>query len=121
MSAPDKDIIGNFLKKILPQKTAFFLTRWKNILLGSFFYNRCIKNPDKVKDMLINGVRDQLGEDFDIEKHFTPRYKPWDERLCFVPNADFFEAMKTGKASVVTDHIEELTNSGIKLKSGKEL
>tara|TARA_B100000029_G_scaffold513205_2_gene612020 strand:- start:2063 stop:3532 length:1470 start_codon:yes stop_codon:yes gene_type:complete len=121
MSAPDRDMIGNFLKKILPQKTAFFLTRWKNILLGSFFYNRCIKNPDKVKDMLINGVRDQLGEDFDIEKHFTPRYKPWDERLCFVPNADFFEAMKAGKASVVTDHIEKFTKSGIKLKSGKEL
>ncbi len=121
MSAPDKDMIGNFLKKIFPQRLAFFLTRWKNILLGNFFYNRCVKNPDKVKEMLINGVRDQLGEDFDIEKHFTPKYKPWDERLCFVPNADFFEAMKAGKASVVTDQIDEFTKTGIRLKSGEKL
>ena len=121
MAAPDKDMIGNFFKKIFRQKTAYFLTRWKNILLGNFFYNRCVKNPEKVKEMLINGVKDHLGEDYDIETHFTPKYKPWDERLCFVPNADFFEAMKAGKASVVTDHIDEFTETGIKLKSGKEL
>ena len=121
MAAPDKDMIGNFFKRIFPQKTAYFLTRWKNILMGNFFYNRCIKNPEKVKEMLINGVRDHLGKDYDIETHFTPRYKPWDERLCFVPNADFFEAMKAGKASVVTDHIDEFTENGIKLKSGKVL
>ena len=121
MAAPDKDMIGNFFKKIFRQKTAYFLTRWKNILLGNFFYNRCVKNPEKVKEMLINGVKDHLGEDYDIETHFTPKYKPWDERLCFVPNADFFEAMKAGKASVVTDHIDEFTETGIKLRSGKEL
>ncbi len=121
MAAPDKDMIGNFFKKIFRQKTAYFLTRWKNILLGNFFYNRCVKNPEKVKEMLINGVKDHLGEDYDIDTHFTPKYKPWDERLCFVPNADFFESMKAGKASVVTDHIDEFTETGIKLKSGKEL
>jgi len=121
MAAPDKDMIGNFFKKIFPQKTAYFLTRWKNILLGNFFYNRCVKNPEKVKEMLINGVRDHLGEGYDIDTHFTPRYKPWDERLCFVPNADFFEAMKAGKASVVTDQIDEFTETGIKLESGKQL
>ena len=121
MAAPDKDMIGNFFKKIFSQKTAYFLTRWKNILMGNFFYNRCVKNPEKVKEMLINGVRDHLGEGYDIDTHFTPRYKPWDERLCFVPNADFFEAMKAGKASVVTDQIDEFTETGIKLKSGKQL
>ena len=121
LSAPDKDMIGNFLKKIFPQKTAYFLTRWKNILLGNYFYKQCVNNPEKVKEMLINGVRDQLGEDYDIDTHFTPKYKPWDERLCFVPNADMFEAMKSGKASVVTDHIDQFTETGIKLKSGEEL
>ncbi len=121
MAAPDKDMIGNFFKKIFRQKTAYFLTRWKNILMGNFFYNQCVKNPEKVKEMLINGVKDHLGEDYDIDTHFTPKYKPWDERLCFVPNADLFEAMKAGKASVVTDHIDEFTETGIKLKSGKEL
>ena len=121
MSAPDKDMIGNYFKKIFPQKTAYFLTRWKNILLGNYFYKQCVNNPEKVKEMLINGVRDQLGEDYDIDTHFTPKYKPWDERLCFVPNADMFEAMKSGKASVVTDHIDQFTETGIKLKSGEEL
>ncbi|GIS76272.1 MAG: hypothetical protein CM1200mP12_19910 [Gammaproteobacteria bacterium] len=121
MAAPDKDMIGNFFKRIFPQKTAYFLTRWKNILMGNFFYNRCIKNPEKIKEMLINGVRGPLRKRLRYRDDFTPRYKPWDERLCFVPNADFFEAMKTGKASVVTDHIDEFTENGIKLKSGKVL
>lgn len=121
MSAPDKDMIGNYFKKIFPQKTAYFLTRWKNILLGNYFYKQCVNNPEKVKEMLINGVRAHLGEDYDIDTHFTPKYKPWDERLCFVPNADMFEAMKSGKASVVTDHIDQFTETGIKLKSGEEL
>ena len=121
MSAPDKDMIGNFFKKIFSQKTAYFLTRWKNILMGNYFYKQCVKNPEKVKEMLINGVRAHLGEDYDIDTHFTPKYKPWDERLCFVPNADMFEAMKSGKASVVTDHIDQFTETGIKLKSGEEL
>ena len=121
ISAPDKDMIGNFFKKIFSQKTAYFLTRWKNILMGNYFYKQCVKNPEKVKEMLINGVRAHLGEDYDIDTHFTPKYKPWDERLCFVPNADMFEAMKSGKASVVTDHIDQFTETGIKLKSGEEL
>jgi len=121
MSAPDKDMIGNYFKKIFPQKTAYFLTRWKNILMGNYFYKQCVNNPEKVKEMLINGVRAHLGEDYDIDTHFTPKYKPWDERLCFVPNADMFEAMKSGKASVVTDHIDQFTETGIKLKSGEEL
>ena len=121
ISAPDKDMIGNFFKKIFPQKTAYFLTRWKNILMGNYFYKRCVNNPEKVKEMLINGVRGHLGEGYDIDTHFTPKYKPWDERLCFVPNADMFEAMKSGKASVVTDHIDQFTETGIKLKSGEEL
>jgi len=121
ISAPDKDMIGNFFKKIFSQKTAYFLTRWKNILMGNYFYKRCVNNPEKVKEMLINGVRAHLGEDYDIDTHFTPKYKPWDERLCFVPNADMFEAMKSGKASVVTDHIDQFTETGIKLKSGEEL
>ena len=121
ISAPDKDMIGNFFKKIFSQKTAYFLTRWKNILMGNYFYKRCVNNPEKVKEMLINGVRGHLGEGYDIDTHFTPKYKPWDERLCFVPNADMFEAMKSGKASVVTDHIDQFTETGIKLKSGEEL
>ena len=65
--------------------------------MGNYFYKRCVNNPEKVKEMLINGVRGHLGEGYDIDTHFTPKYKPWDERLCFVPNADMFEAMKAYK------------------------
>ena len=121
MAAPDKDMIGHFFRKIFPQRAAHFLTRWKNIFLGRYFYSRCVKNPEKVKKLLIDGVRAHLGDKYDIETHFTPKYNPWDQRLCFVPNADMFEAIKSGKASVITDHIDQFTEDGIKLKSGKEL
>ena len=71
--------------------------------------------------MLINGVKEHLGDDYDIDKHFTPKYMPWDQRLCLVPNGDIFEAINSGKASVVTDTIDEFTSKGIKLNSGEEL
>ena len=67
------------------------------------------------------GVRERLGDDYDIDKHFTPKYMPWDQRLCLVPNGDIFEAINSGKASVVTDTIDEFTSEGIKLDSGEEL
>jgi len=77
--------------------------------------------PQKFKDRLINGVREYLGEDYDLDTHFTPKYMPWDQRLCFVPNGDMFNAINSGKASVVTDTIDEFTPKGIRLNSGKEL
>ena len=121
MAAPDQDSIGNLIKKILPEKTAYFLVRWKNILMGRVLFILLKRYPQKFKDNLINGVREHLGEDYDVDTHFTPKYMPWDQRLCFVPNGDMFEAINSGKASVVTDTIEEFTPKGIKLASGKEL
>ena len=121
MSRPDIDYISNFLKKYLPEALAYFLVRWKNILLGRLFFVLLKRNPQKYKEMLIQGVKDNLGEDLFDEKDFTPKYMPWDQRLCFVPNADLFESMKSGKASVVTDSIDKFTQDGILLKSGKEL
>ena len=85
------------------------LTRWKNVLYGMFFYNLAAKRrPETMKTTLINRVREQLGPDYDVDKHFTPHYNPWDQRLCLVPDADLFEAIRSGKASVVTDEIETL-------------
>src|SRR6185503_14145704 len=75
----------------------------------------------KVKELLIKGVADLLPAGYDVKTHFTPKYNPWDQRLCLVPDADMFNAIKDGRAEVVTDHIEEFTAKGIKLKSGKEL
>lgn len=121
VSRPAEDGIANWLRRNLPAKVAYGVTRWKNVLLGMFFFNMCRKNPDRAKRMIMRGVREQLGPDFDIETHFTPKYNPWDQRLCLVPNGDLFDAIKNGSASVVTDHIDTFTAKGIKLKSGEEL
>ena len=97
------------------------LTRWKNVLFGMYFYQMCKRKPDKVKSLLLGGVRQMLGPDYDVDTHFTPRYNPWDQRLCLVPDADFFRAIRRGKVSIVTDQIETFTETGLKLKSGAEL
>ena len=97
------------------------MTRWKNVLFGMYFYQMCKRQPEKVKSLLLGYVRQMLGPDYDVGTHFTPRYNPWDQRLCLVPDADFFRAIRQGKVSVVTDHIETFTETGIRLKSGEEL
>ncbi len=121
ISLPDKDAVANFLRKVLPEKTAYAITRWKNIRLQQLFYRRTRTAPDQVKRMLLNWVRKELDPDYDIETHFTPRYDPWDQRLCLVPNSDFFHAIRSGKASIVTDQTDTFTEKGILLKSGEEL
>jgi cation diffusion facilitator CzcD-associated flavoprotein CzcO len=87
----------------------------------TFFYNLMRWQPQRMKKNLIDLVRAELGPDFDVDTHFTPRYNPWDQRLCFVPDGDLFTAIKCGRASVVTDQIETFTATGIRLQSGKEL
>jgi cation diffusion facilitator CzcD-associated flavoprotein CzcO len=121
VSRPEEDRIANWLRRHLPAMTAYGITRWKNVLLGMYFFNLCRKKPERAKEFILKGVREQLGPDYDIDTHFTPKYNPWDQRLCLVPNGDLFESIKKGEASVVTDHIDTFTETGIKLKSGKEL
>ena len=121
VSAPDQDAIANRLRHLLPATWAYRLSRWKNVAFATYFYQLAQRFPDFVKATLIKKVRQELGEDFDVATHFTPRYKPWEQRICLVPNADLFDAIKSGRASVVTDHIETFTEKGIRLKSGKEL
>jgi len=118
---PSQDPFATKMRKRLPLKLAYMITRWKNVLLGMYFFQMCKRYPDRVKELLLGGVRKVLGPDHDIDTHFTPRYNPWDQRLCLVPDADFFRAMRRGKVDVVTDHIETFIETGIKLKSGKEL
>lgn len=120
-SRPAEDAIANWLRKRVPLKLAYGLTRWKNVLFQMFFFNMARKRPDRVKDRLIGMVKEQLPEGYDVEKHFTPRYNPWDQRLCLVPDNDLFATIKEGRASVVTDHIESFTATGLKLKSGEAL
>jgi cation diffusion facilitator CzcD-associated flavoprotein CzcO len=121
VSRPAEDAFANTLRAKLPGMLAYQIIRWRNVLFGMFFFNMARKKPAKVKEQIIGMVRQQLGPDYDVETHFTPRYNPWDQRLCLVPDADLFEAIKAGRAEVVTDHIDHITKDGIALKSGKTL
>ncbi|MFT5578225.1 MAG: monooxygenase, partial [Paraglaciecola psychrophila] len=121
VSRAAEDKIANTLRKLLPEKIAYAITRFKNVELGRIMYNRTRSKPEKMKTFLINMVRDQLGPDYDVEKHFTPSYNPWDQRLCLVPDADLFTAIKSGKAEIVTETIDCFTDNGIKLTNGETL
>jgi len=121
VSRPDHDVLANRMRKVLPPKMAYNLTRFKNTWRQQLVYNKTRTDPNKVKQLLLGGIQLELGADYDIAKHFTPNYNPWDQRLCLVPNGDFFKAMREGKASVVTDHITSFTETGIQLASGEHL
>lgn len=120
VSRPARDRIANTLRKFLPEKVAYGITRAKNILLGDLMFKRARSAPDKVKQFITNQQRELLGKDYN-EADFTPPYNPWEQRLCLVPDADFFEAIKSGKADIVTDHIDRFDETGIVLKSGQHL
>ena len=121
VSRPGNDALADTLRKWLPAKLAYSLIRFKNVGWGMYFYRMTRKQPAKVRDLLIGGVRQELGPDYDVGTHFTPRYNPWDQRLCLVPDADLFAAIKSGSASVVTDTVERFTADGIRLASGVDL
>jgi cation diffusion facilitator CzcD-associated flavoprotein CzcO len=121
VSRPDKDIVANAMRKVLPETWAYAITRWKNVLLQQFIYRRSRTRPAQLKAKLLHMVSKELGPDYDVATHFTPSYNPWDQRLCLVPNADLFRSIRSGKTEMVTDHIERFTEQGIQLKSGKQL
>jgi cation diffusion facilitator CzcD-associated flavoprotein CzcO len=121
VARPSVDAIAARLREWLPAKLAYALTRWKNVLWGMFIYNRCMRRPERVKRYLISLVRQALPAGFDVQRHFTPRYDPWKQRMCLVPDGDLFESIRAGRASVVTDTIETFTEGGIRLASGEEL
>ena len=121
VARPSSDAVSAWLQRRLPAGMAHRVTRWKNVLLGMYFYNLSRKKPDLVKQKILKGVRAQLGPDYDVDKHFTPSYKPWDQRLCLVPDSDLFKSIRSGKASVVTDQIESFTETGLQLRSGERL
>ena len=117
---PDEDMFSNILKAILPSKLSYALTRFRNVLVQQWIYTQCRKFPKYMKKFLLNRIREYLSDD-EIKKNFTPSYNPWEQRMCLVPNGDFFLSIKENKASVVTDEISNFTSNSIKLKSGKEL
>ena len=118
---PSRDGVADFLRKVLPGRLAYTLTRIKNVGMGMFFFNLARTAPNFVKSGVLKQIRKELGEDFDVETHFSPAYNPWDQRFCLAPDGDFFEALKTDKADIATDQIETFDESGIQLKSGAHL
>jgi cation diffusion facilitator CzcD-associated flavoprotein CzcO len=120
VSRPAEDRIAIWLRRILPDKAAYALARWKNVLNATFFYNLARKRPQFFKWMVARGVRKHLAEEYNA-RDFTPPYNPWDQRMCFVPDADLFRAMREGGVSIVTDQIETFTEDGLLLKSGERL
>ena len=121
VARPSIDPIATRLRRRLPLRLALLLTRWKNVLLGMYVFRLCRKDPERMRKLLLGGVRNALGPDADIATHFTPRYNPWEQRLCLVPDGDFFQAVASGRAAVVTDQIESFTETGVSLRSGAEL
>ncbi len=117
---PNKDKIGAFIKRVFSKKFAHSLIRFKNILFSIVFFNLCRSFPESMKKFIIKGAKKQLG-DFPVAPHFTPNYKPWEQRFCIAPDGDFFKVIKEGKASVITEYIDRFTKNGILLKSGKTI
>ena len=120
-SMPSEDGLANLGRKLLPEKLAYGLTRWRKILMQMLTFTLARKRPAVVKQKLIGHVQERLPEGFDVARHFTPRYNPWDQRLCLVPDDDLFAAIAKGKARIATDTIERFTADGIALTSGETL
>jgi cation diffusion facilitator CzcD-associated flavoprotein CzcO len=121
LALPGRDPIADAVRRVLPPKVAYPLVRFKNVLVTMAFYQLSRRVPKLVKAVIRKGVQKQLPPGYDVDTHFKPRYDPWDQRVCLVPDGDLFTAIRDGSASVVTDRIETFTEGGLKLTSGAEL
>jgi cation diffusion facilitator CzcD-associated flavoprotein CzcO len=121
LSLPAEDAIANMLNRVLESRRAYPVIRRKNIALHRGIYKLCRRYPKLTRRLLMADVRRRLPQGYDVDTHFSPRYDPWDQRLCMVPDGDLFQAISTGRASVVTDRIDRFTPAGIRLQSGQQL
>lgn len=121
VSQPGEDGIAQRLNRRLPEQLAYRLVRSKNVLRQLAFYAACRRWPGRMRKILMSFVERQLPKGYDVNTHFNPKYAPWDQRLCLVPNGDLFRTIRNGQADVVTDAIDHFTSTGILLKSGREL
>lgn len=121
VSVPARDALADWLRARLPKERAYKLVRAKNVAISMALYAYCRAFPERAKRQIIAQVERQVGGEVDVRTHFTPSYKPWDQRMCLVPDGDLFQALRRGRATIVTDHIERFTERGLLLKSGAEL
>lgn len=120
VSVPERDRIADWMRARLPIGAAYALTRWKNVAFSTAFYAYCRRFPDRAKRFIVGQVKRSLRGKGDVAA-FSPSYDPWDQRVCLVPDGDLFDAIRDGRASVVTDRIASFTEKGLKLESGAEL
>jgi cation diffusion facilitator CzcD-associated flavoprotein CzcO len=121
VSLPGEDRIANGLRRVLPDRVAYAIVRWKNVTLQSISYRLSRRRPELMKKLLRRGVVNALPPGYDVDTHFRPRYDPWDQRLCLVPDGDLFKAVSAGSAEIVTDRIATFTETGIETESGRHL
>ena len=121
ISRPSEDWFANGLRALLPPHWAYRLTRLRNTLFQEALYKSTRHAPQWVKRGLLAKVRSELGDGYDLDRHFTPSYNPWDQRLCLIPDGDLFAALRGDRASVVTDQIDSFSATGVQLASGDHL
>jgi len=121
VAAPARDDFARLARRILPERPAFAVARWKNLLAGMAIYQLCRRAPGVMRRFIQRGVAKALGDGHDVKTNFSPPYNPWDQRLCLVPDGDLFKAIRAGRASIVTDRIETFTERGVALHSGREI
>ena len=121
ISLPAEDPLARGLRKVLPDRAVHPIVRWKNVMVQMVLYQLSRRRPRVVKKLIRQGVERLLPPGYDVDKHFKPRYNPWDQRVCLVPNGDLFKAIGDGSATIITETIDRFTEGGIRLDSGEEL
>ncbi|HWX45168.1 MAG TPA: NAD(P)/FAD-dependent oxidoreductase [Solirubrobacteraceae bacterium] len=121
VSLPAEDPLAGALRRVLSAKAVYPIMRWKSVLLTMFSFQLSRRRPEAMKAFIRKRLERHLPSGYDIDTHFNPNYNPWDQRLCLVPDGDLFEAIRAGRASVVTDRIDTFTEHGLRLESGAEL
>jgi cation diffusion facilitator CzcD-associated flavoprotein CzcO len=121
VSLPARDPIANALRRWLPEKRAYAIARWKNVVLATLTYQLARRAPKLARRLIRTAVKRQLPAGYDVDRHFNPSYDPWDQRIGLVPGGDLFKAVRSGRVSLVTDGIETFTETGVRLASGREL
>jgi len=121
VSVPGEDAIANWLRRTIGERRAYALVRWKNVGLQSFFFRLSRRRPRLMRNVIRRGVVRALPPGFDVDTHFNPRYNPWDQRVCLVPDSDLFKSLAEGSSEIVTDTIKTFDEGGIELESGRRL
>ena len=121
VSLPARDELAVRLRRLLGARVGYHLIRWRNVLVQQLSFQLSRHRPALMKRLIRRGVTSELPAGYDVDTHFTPSYNPWDQRLCLVPDADLFAAIRDGRAEIVTDRIERFTETGVELASGQRL